>query len=67
MGLYSQADFRSNVLVDPLLTLFFYANIIWYWIYCRFIAEVTFDLAGGSQEYILYRNLCIEGAYYELM
>jgi len=53
---------------DFFLNLFFYVNLIWYTSYCGFIASITFgkneleDVDG----YTKYRNLCVEGAYYEL-
>ena len=65
----SNWDFAFGWDVDFFLTLFFYLNIIWYLIYCNFITEVTFQTyeMENEEKYTKYRDLCIDGALYELM
>ena len=51
---------------DFLLSIYFWINILGFMVYCRFITLTTFGITGDD-EYYEYRDVCIEGAYYELM
>jgi len=62
---------NSNVAVRiqpnaSFLNVFFYLNILWFLAYCSFVSEITFGNINDPENYILYRDKCVDGAYYEL-
>ena len=46
--------------------LFFYTNILWYMAFCSFVASIRFGIDVNSAEFKATRDMCVEGAYYEV-
>ena len=62
-GDYSKYNFEQEheITGNFVNDIVFYFNILWYLIFCTYVAVVRFP----DNDYVTTRDFCIEGAYYE--